>query len=130
MRELPIINANLRVEAIGFRPFQDMEAGVLITPWFMNLILLPGITCTAELEQGRKINVGFPSGDIEFTAAQDEDLGLYLSAVLFSTVDDFENQETARAIATQIMRDLFLSKNNPQHLSRRSLFTATGHDDA
>src|SRR3546814_5333263 len=42
MRELPFYNANLEVEAWDFSAFDpDHLIGVLITPWFMNLVLLP-----------------------------------------------------------------------------------------
>jgi [NiFe] hydrogenase assembly HybE family chaperone len=130
MQGLPFINSRLAVEAIGFREFQDFEIGVLITPWFMNLILLTGDDVGDGIEQGRTINVSFPSGDIEFTAAQDEELGLYFSAVLFSSVVDIPDQATARDLATEIMKGLFESKNESQTLSRRSLFTVSGDSGA
>jgi [NiFe] hydrogenase assembly HybE family chaperone len=130
MQGLPFINEHLEVEAIGFREFQDFEIGVLTTPWFMNLILLPGADVGTGIDQGHRINVSFPSGDIEFTTAQDEELGLYFSAVLFSTVTDIPDQITARELATEIMEGLFESKKQSQVLSRRSLFTTAGHNDA
>ena len=130
MQGLPFINTQLEVEAIGFREFQDFEIGVLITPWFMNLILLPSADVGANIDQGHRINACFPSGDIEFTAAQDEELGLYFSAVLFSTVSDIPDQTTARDLATEVMKGLFDSRKQSQGLSRRSLFTAAGHTDA
>ena len=130
MQGLPFINAELKVEAIGFREFQDFEVGVLITPWFMNLILLPGADVGKGVAQGHKINACFPSEEIEFTAAQDEELGLYFSAVLFSDVSDIPDHTTARELATEVMKGLFESKKQSQVLSRRSLFTAAGHTDA
>ena len=130
MLGLPFINANLTVETIGFRDFQDFEIGVLITPWFMNLILLPGSEVGADIEQGHSVNACFPSGDIEFTAAEDEELGLYFSAVLFSTVADIPDQATARDLAVEVMKGLFEPKTESKVVSRRSLFTTTGHSDA
>ena len=41
MQGLPFINAALAVEAVDFRPWNGHWLGVLITPWFMNLVLLP-----------------------------------------------------------------------------------------
>jgi [NiFe] hydrogenase assembly HybE family chaperone len=130
MQGLPFINEQLEVEAVGFREFQDFEIGVLITPWFMNLILLPAADVDSGIDQGHRINACFPSGDIEFTAAQDEELGLYFSAVLFSTVADIPDHTTAREIAAEVMKGLFESKEHSQTLSRRSLFTTAGHTDA
>jgi len=130
MQGLPFINAQLNVEAVGFREYQNFEIGVLITPWFMNLILLPGADVSAGVDQGHKINACFPCGDIEFTAAQDEELGLYFSAVLFSTVADIPDQATARELATEVMKGMFESNEQSQALSRRSLFSTAGHTDA
>ena len=130
MQGLPFLNAQLNVEAIEFREFQDFEIGVLITPWFVNLILLPGADVGSGIDQGHKINACFPSGDIEFTAAQDEVLGLYFSAVLFSTVANIPDQSTARDLATEVMKGLFEPQKKSQVLRRRSLFTTAGHSDA
>jgi [NiFe] hydrogenase assembly HybE family chaperone len=130
MQGLPFINAQLAVDVVGFREFQDFEIGVLITPWFMNLILLTGDDVGADVVQGQTINATFPSGDIEFTAAQDEELGLYFSAVLFSSVIDIPDQITARDLATEVMKGLFESKDKSQTLSRRSLFVVAGGTDA
>jgi len=130
MLGLPFINANLAVETVGFREFQDFEIGVLITPWFMNLILLPGAEIGTDIEQGHSVNACFPSDDIEFTAAQDEELGLYFSAVLFSTVADIPDQATARDLAVEVMKGLFESRTEAKVVSRRSLFSTTGHSDA
>jgi [NiFe] hydrogenase assembly HybE family chaperone len=128
MQGLLFINSKLRVEAVGFRPWEEHELGVLITPWFMNLIVLPEVD--ADIDQGHKIDAGFPSGNIELTAAQDEELGLYFSAVLFSSVMDIPNQETARDIAAEVMRELFDTKHNSKVISRRSILTATSNADA
>ena len=130
MQGLPFINAALRVEAIGFREFKDFEIGVLITPWFMNLILLSGADVNTGIAQGHKINACFPSEEIEFTAAQDEELGLYFSAVLFSSVADIPDQATARDLANEVMKGLFKSNKPSQVVSRRALFTTAGHSDA
>ena len=129
MRGLPFVNERLNVEAIGFREFQDFEIGALITPWFINLILLPGDDVGTGVAQGHKINACFVSEDIEFTAAQDEELGLYFSAVLFSTVADIPDQAMARELAAEVMKGLFES-NKSQVVSRRSLFSTAGHSDA
>ena len=41
MSSLPMFNQALRVEAVDFQPHQDRAYGVIITPWFMNLVVLP-----------------------------------------------------------------------------------------
>ena len=129
MRDLPFINAQIWVEAIGFRTFEDFEIGVLITPWFMNLMLLPD-DVSSNIEQGHKVNVSFPSGEIEFTTALDDELGLYFTAVLFSSVMSIPDQATARDLADEVMKELFQSESKAKTLSRRSLFTAVAQADA
>jgi [NiFe] hydrogenase assembly HybE family chaperone len=126
MRNLPIVNSALEVEAVGFRTFDEHQIGVLITPWFMNLVLLLGSDIGSRLRQGSKSTLRLPSGPVEFTTAQDEVLGPYLTAVLFSSVAEFPDQHTAKAIALEVMQELFESTHNEQAISRRSLFTNIG----
>ena len=45
MAGVPMLNPALRVQAVGFRHWQSHWLGVLVTPWFMNLMLLPRIDC-------------------------------------------------------------------------------------
>lgn len=42
MRGLPIVNPALGVEALSFRRWAGEWLGVLITPWSLSLMLLPG----------------------------------------------------------------------------------------
>jgi len=126
MQGLPIVNAELEVEAVGFCAFDEHQIGVLITPWFMNLVLLLGSDIGSRLKQGGKSTLRFPFGPVEFTTAQDEVLGPYLTAVLFSSVAEVPDQATAKAIAQQVMQELFNSTRNEHAISRRSLFTNVG----
>lgn len=107
MHGLPICNDKLQVEAVGFRPHSRCLCGVLVTPWFMNLVLLP-----AEGERwcastfGDKVIWQFNAGDYEFTPAELEGIGTHLSAPLFSTVQDFPDQDTARRVAEEVLVQL------------------------
>ena len=73
--------------------------------------------------QGDKSSIEFPSGPIEFTTSRDEGLGTYLTAVLFRSVSDMPDQETARAIAQQVMNELFVPARDERALTRRDLLT-------
>jgi len=126
MRDLPIINSALEVEAVGFRVFDVHHIGVLITPWFMNLVLLLGSDIGSRLKQGSKSTLRFPSGPVEFITAQDESLGPYLTAVLFRSVADFADQESTREVALEVMQELFNTARNKHSVSRRELFTKVG----
>ena len=132
-RDLPIVNPALRVEAVGFRPLEEHQLGVLITPWFMNLILLPGAERWDDRPQGSACNVELPGGKVDFCVSHERNLGTILSAALFSTVADFPDQEIAREVAKETLRLLFDSeaiKEEPERrLSRRALLRKLGGID-
>jgi len=121
MRDLPIVNGRLAVEAVGFRQFEGHQLGVLITPWFMNLVLLPATDRWADNAQGTMTALDFPSGKIDFTVTQDRELGTYLSAVLFCSVSDIPDQAKARDLAQQVMQNLFIEAKSERSVSRREL---------
>ena len=130
MRGLPIVNTALDVEAVGFREIGDDQVGVLITPWFMNLVVLPGGDAYRDMAQGEEVEQIFPAGNYSFTVCRDEALGSYLTAILFRTVAAFPDQDTARDIATTILEKLFATprsdgKQAPR-FSRRDLFSRLG----
>jgi len=127
MRELPIVNAALDVETMEFRQFGKAELGVLLTPWFMNLVLIQSNAVWSSSEQGTIVSVDLPGGTVDFTVARDESIGAFLSAVLFRTVADFPDQDTAREIAAEVMRRLFEPrKSGGAAVSRRDLLTGLG----
>lgn len=132
MQGLPILNPRLDVEAVGFRDHDGDRLGVLVTPWFMNLVLLPGTDEWADAEQGAISVVAFPSGPCEFTVGHDDTLGTFLSAILFRTVADFPDQATARAVAEEVMALLYAepergrAEESGRKVSRRGLITGLG----
>ena len=125
MRDLPIVNPRLAVEAVGFEQWEDKDLGVLITPWFMNLVLLPDTGKLADLSQGERVECRFPSGPCELTVYRDEELGTYLAAVLFRTVADFPDQDVARAVAEEALARILAEppENEKEKVSRRGLLT-------
>jgi [NiFe] hydrogenase assembly HybE family chaperone len=125
MQDLPIVNSKLSVEAVGFEQWEDQDLGVLITPWFMNLVLLPDSQRLVDLPQGEQIECRFPSGPCELTVYHDEELGSYLAAVLFRTVADFPDQDIARAVAEEALANLLTEppEKEGEKVSRRGLIT-------
>ena len=130
MRGLPIVNANLDVEAVGFSEVDGHQLGVLITPWFMNLVVLPASEDYCGKEQGEDVEWTLPAGDYTLTTCHDEVLGGYLTAVLFRTVADFPDQGTARDVAATVLEMLFEAPqpaaSTGRKLSRRELFAQLG----
>jgi len=123
MRDLPIVNTSIDVEGFGFRDFEAHRLGVLITPWFMNLVLLPANEQWGDSAQGDTTMVDFPSGPVEFTVSRDQELGTYLTASLPGSIANLPDQATAREVAQQGLTELFVRPRNERTLSRRELLT-------
>ena len=112
MTGMPVLNQALEVQAVGFRVWENYCLGVLITPWFMNLMLLPlDGDVWAELPSGTKINQSFPSGTYEFILGEEEGIGRYQMCSLFSPVFEFQNQKAAVATAEAVMEGLMDAAN-------------------
>ena len=107
MAGVPILNAALHVEAVGFREYDSRWLGVLITPWFMNLVAFPGPDDEWTTASGTPRTLELPAGPVPFLHAQEATLGLYLSHSLFSPMQDFPDQEYARAVAAEVLHRLF-----------------------
>jgi [NiFe] hydrogenase assembly HybE family chaperone len=126
MEHLPITNRRLRVEAVGFRRCGDYQLGVLITPWFINLILLPESAIVGDHPQGSKSTVTFACGNVEFTGCDDPRLGQYRSAALFRSVTDFPSQAVASDIANQVLKNQYTANDDTPSLTRRAVLTGRG----
>ena len=112
MLGLPFVNASLEVEAVGFAPWNGAWLGVMLTPWFMNLMLLPGDAARwIRVPVGGKHTYRFPAGDYEFIGGEHVLLGEYQSCSLFSPVLEFEDQVTARLVAALAREALFDAGN-------------------
>lgn len=108
MAGLPFLNPKIGVEAVGFEIWEGRWLGVMITPWFINLILAP---CEAEAWISRPATTSqrytFPAGNFEFISVIDELLGEYQMCSLFSPVHEIGDHETARLIAEHARAALF-----------------------
>ncbi|MEF3365169.1 [NiFe]-hydrogenase assembly chaperone HybE [Methylocystis sp. 9N] len=108
MRDLPICNPRLDVAAIGFRPYGDHALGVILTPWFMNLMI-----CAAGSDELAPRPVGetaywpLPAGRVGFIVGRLEGFGRVDSCSLFSPMDDFVDDAAARAVAVAALNELF-----------------------
>ena len=115
MRDVPLVNAALAVEAVGFRLYEGRPVGVLISPWFMNLIQLPAEgEDWSDLHPGQKEVVPFPSGDYEFIHNVREATGGYKACSLFSPMGDFRTQAQAVDVAKAVMTALFDEANRAE----------------
>jgi [NiFe] hydrogenase assembly HybE family chaperone len=108
MQGLPIVNPQLEVDAVGFTVWRGRLLGIIITPWFMNLTLLPieQEEDWSNLKPGNKRTWELPSGNYEFIVSPIEGVGVHQSLSLFTTVTDFPDHQVARAVAQAIMDKL------------------------
>ena len=115
MRDVPMVNKLLSVEAVGFQIVDDRPLGVLISPWFMNLIQLPGINEDwSDLTAGAKELMSFPSGEYEFIHNTRDMIGGYKACSLFSPMGEFQSQMQAQEVARAVMVALFDSDNRAE----------------
>lgn len=107
MADLPFVNPGLTVEAVGFRPWDRSCLGVLVTPWSMNLMLLPVEgEQWADRRPGEQGLVRFPSGSHEFILGEEAGIGRYRMCSLFSPVLEFPHQAAAVATARAALDQL------------------------
>lgn len=107
MRDVPIVNPALAVEAVGLREWQGHWLGALVTPWFINLVVLPGSGTWHAVPDRDSVWYAFPSGRFEFIAGSEPGLGPYHACSLFSPVQEFGDHETARETARVALESLF-----------------------
>lgn len=100
MADVPILNPALTVEAVGFTRRQDHWLGIVITPWFMNLVLVPGAAESWQsVAPGLRLFRKFPSGDFAFLGSNEPEVGEFQSCSLFSPMGQFASQAEAREVA-------------------------------
>jgi [NiFe] hydrogenase assembly HybE family chaperone len=122
MQGVPILNPALRVATVGFELATPHAAntqhagaaahaplcavGILITPWFMNLVCfsLARLDQPAQVGSHRAQAVGTQSFD--FIAAHEERFGSYAACSLFSPMFEFKDQATAVATAEAVLAEL------------------------
>lgn len=171
MRDLPFVNLALSVEAIGFRrwhPASSLTAaadsprlpasaatgrlpgsgdwvGALITPWFINLMVLPGGgELWSDRPAGERCHIDFPIGPLEFIADNDAaaEIPAYQYCPLFAPPGHFASQAAARAAAMAALEAMFATPEaacaaarlaaaeQPERASRRSFMRRIARSQA
>jgi [NiFe] hydrogenase assembly HybE family chaperone len=123
MKGLPIYNPTLAVEAIGFREHQGRQAGVVVTPWFMNLTVLPSEAEKSTWVPGGTVRLTFPSGQYDLLVGDLPGFGLVGTCPLFALMSDFTDHEAAQVAAQAAADGLFQAEEPPPApvVSRRNL---------
>lgn len=133
MADMPINHPRLVVEGVGFRLWERKWLGVLITPWAVNLVLLPGSDPEFEkLAVDQRKTWCFPSGEYDFMGGDEEECGAYQFCSLVSPVpaSEIADQTVARTLAQEVLANLFVDpaedvimKPVQEEPQKRSLFS-------
>ena len=110
-------------EAVGFREYEGRHVGVMVTPWFMNLTVLPSAEDLKVWVAGGTTRLAFPSGVYDFVVNDLHDVGLIGTCSLFSTMLEFTDHEAAQ-LAAQTVADAVFEPEQPAPaptVSRRQL---------
>lgn len=110
MADVPVHNDALSVEAVDFQRWQGHWLGIVVAPWCMSVLLLPGRPDGWETPgDNQRRFVRFPAGDFAFLGSDEPDLGEFQSCALFSPMDRFASQSeavlTARAALIALMQE-------------------------
>jgi [NiFe] hydrogenase assembly HybE family chaperone len=109
MKDLGLYNPALRVEAIGFRNMDGWLAGILVTPWFMNLMLLPpSPEVFAGIEAGTRRKVVLPKGEESVIVNQVDEVGPYAALSIHSPMGQFAEHAAAANAAWAVVESFFL----------------------
>lgn len=127
MAGLPLVHPRLAVQAVGFEAGDDAVAlGVLVTPWFMNLVRLPleARAVAAVTAPGRADDVTIHGWTFRFHGHQEPGLGRHAAASLVSPMSEFADQAAAVATAEGVLerlrpaparRRFLLGRSRPAH---------------
>jgi [NiFe] hydrogenase assembly HybE family chaperone len=155
MHGVPLLHPALWVEAVDFEPCAapwasqgdaapeagpaDGALGVLITPWFMNLVLLPlhpgaaaavlpgqpaGSACADLWRVGQAQARDIGGERFEFIGAHEPAFGAFAACSLFSPMFDFPNQAVARATAQAVLASLRTRPGTPPTEARPAVSAA------
>ena len=111
MQGIPLLNKMLRVETLGFQVYLGRVVGIVITPWLMNLVMLPGEDDHwDEMELGDKQPHQFPSRTYKFMVNEVEGIGKCQTYSLYSPMWEFVNQDHALAAAQSFLDTLMVER--------------------
>lgn len=105
MEGVPLLHPGLHVQAIGFaqEPKAPVAMGVLVTPWFMNLLRFPlGDAPDTSLEG--KVHWGV--NQLSFIAAFEAEFGAFAICSLASPMFEYVDQDAAVATAREVLAQL------------------------
>lgn len=112
MQGIPILNSRIRVQALGFQHYQERVVGVVITPWLMNMVLLPGEgEDWSDLALGHKRFHNFPAKKYKFMVNEIDGIGFCQTHSLHSPMNEFSSHEHAVSVAQDFLDKLMVDSS-------------------
>ncbi len=105
MEGVPLLHPGLHVQAVGFaqEPETPQAIGVLVTPWFMNLVRFPLKEAPDVLLEGK---VQWGAERLSFIAAFEPEFGAFAICSLASPMLEYVDQDAAVATAREVLAQL------------------------
>ncbi|MCP4487918.1 MAG: [NiFe]-hydrogenase assembly chaperone HybE [Gammaproteobacteria bacterium] len=111
MQGIPILNPAIEIQAVGFQHYRGRVLGVIITPWLMNVVILPAEDEDwSHIELGHKQPRKFPSKILKFMVNHIEGIGSCQTHSLYSPMRDFACHEQALNMALDFLETLMIEK--------------------
>lgn len=111
MQGIPILNTAISIQALGFHDYQGRILGVLITPWLMNVVMLPRADEDwSGMKLGQKQAHQFPARTYKFMVNEINDIGFCQTHSLYSPMHDFSSHEQALSVAQAFLDALMVEK--------------------
>lgn len=109
MARLPVCNAALAVAEVGFRAHADLAVGIVVTPWFMNVVAaaLPDAPPPPAAAAGATVALTLPGGTLALIVGDLPGFGRLDACSLFSPMQDFADMAAALEAARAAMAELF-----------------------
>lgn len=109
MQGIPILNSKIAIQALGFQEFEGRLLGIIITPWLMNVVLLPSIEDDwSDLKLGQKTWQSFPSKKYRFLVNEIDGIGFCQTHSIYSPMNDFTSHEQAEKVALDFIKSLMI----------------------
>lgn len=129
MHTLPFYQEQIPVKAVGFARFEGEWLGVMLTPWTLSLLLLPG-SVWPRRPLGERLGLALPFGHATFVVSELEGIGQYLSCSLLSPPTPGMSGEQAQQLALDLSRLVTAlpvrDPDAPSDPTRRALFAPRG----
>lgn len=115
---MSMLNPALTVAAVGFERRENEWRGVLVTPWGINLLLLPAADGWVLPASHERTFRQFASGTFAFLGNHEDGLGDYLACPLIHDMSQFADQETAVMTARACLIALDMAPSVPEAPTR------------